>query len=103
MSEVLQAPASKTAASTPKAAVKRLLDVVLAAGGRLVAGAPILLGALAVKLTPRGRAFYRAKRAGLGGKPFLMFKLRTMRIGSDSADRKVTADQDARATVGGRW
>ncbi len=69
----------------------------------VVAGPLILLGALAVKLTSRGPAFYRAKRAGLGGKPFLMFKLRTMRIGSDSADRKVTADEDDRVTLVGRW
>jgi lipopolysaccharide/colanic/teichoic acid biosynthesis glycosyltransferase len=111
MSEVLQAPAPKTAASTPKAVsagilyrgVKRLLDVVLAASALVVIGPLILLGALAVKLTSRGPAFYRAKRAGLGGKPFVMFKLRTMRIGTDSADRKVTADQDDRVTWLGRW
>ena len=47
--------------------------------------------------------FYRAKRAGLGGKPFYMLKLRTMRIGMDSPDRRVTAAQDERITPAGIW
>ena len=111
MPEVLQASAPELAASTPKAArpgilyhaVKRLLDVVLATNALVVTGPLILLGVLAVKLTSRGPAFYRAKRAGRSGKPFIMFKLRTMRSGTDSADRKVTADQDDRVTLVGRW
>ena len=63
----------------------------------------VLLGVLAVKLSSRGPAFYRAKRAGLHGEPFVMFKLRTMRVGADSADRKITAEDDDRVTAVGRW
>jgi lipopolysaccharide/colanic/teichoic acid biosynthesis glycosyltransferase len=84
-------------------AVKRLLDVVIAGTALVVTGPVILFGALAVKLSSRGPAFYRAKRAGLHGQPFVMFKLRTMRIGTDSPDRKVTADADDRVTRVGRW
>jgi lipopolysaccharide/colanic/teichoic acid biosynthesis glycosyltransferase len=32
-----------------------------------------------------------------------MFKLRTMRVGTDSPDRKITADRDERVTAVGRW
>ena len=32
-----------------------------------------------------------------------MFKLRTMRVGTDSADRKITAEEDDRVTAVGRW
>jgi lipopolysaccharide/colanic/teichoic acid biosynthesis glycosyltransferase len=104
MSEVLQALAPKaTNPGVPHRAVKRLLDFVLAACALVICGPVILLGALAVKLTSRGPAFYRAKRAGLHGEPFLMYKLRTMRVGTDSADRKVTADEDDRVTGVGRW
>ena len=46
----------------------------------------ILIGALAVKLTSPGPAFYLAKRAGLAGKPFYMLKLRSMRVGADAVD-----------------
>ena len=83
-------------------AIKRLLDVVLSALALLVSGPVILLAALAVKLTSPGPAFYRARRAGRGGRPFDMFKLRTMRVGGDSADRRVTAPEDDRITPVGR-
>jgi lipopolysaccharide/colanic/teichoic acid biosynthesis glycosyltransferase len=38
----------------------------------------------------------------LKGKPFEMFKLRTMRVGTDTVDRKITAEQDDRITPIGR-
>lgn len=45
----------------------------------LLVSAPItLLAALLVKLTSRGSAFYSQIRVGRGGRPFQIFKLRTM-------------------------
>src|SRR4051794_23582021 len=85
------------------AASKRVVDVILAGGTLLVLGPLLLLGMLAVKLSSRGPVFYRAKRAGLGGMPFWMVKLRTMRVGTDTADRKITAAEDDRVTGVGRW
>ena len=78
--------------------IKRLFDVVFAVCALLATWPLILIGALAVKLTSPGPAFYRAKRAGLAGKPFEMLKLRTMRVGLDTADRRVTAENDERIT-----
>lgn len=52
----------------------RLLALVL-----LIPAAPvILLAALIIKLTTRGPAFYTQTRIGLLGKPFTIYKLRTM-------------------------
>jgi lipopolysaccharide/colanic/teichoic acid biosynthesis glycosyltransferase len=82
--------------------VKRLFDVVFAVCVLLVTWPLILIGALAVKRTSPGPAFYRAKRAGLAGKPFDMLKLRTMRVGADTPDRRITAAQDDRITPVGR-
>lgn len=83
--------------------IKRSFDVIFASCVLLITWPLILLGALAVKLTSSGPAFYRAKRAGFGGKPFDMFKLRTMYIGMDNVDRRVTAERDDRITpVGAR-
>jgi lipopolysaccharide/colanic/teichoic acid biosynthesis glycosyltransferase len=57
---------------------KGVLDFV-AAGLLLVPGAPvILLAALLVKLTSRGPAFYHQARLGRGGRPFTIYKIRTM-------------------------
>jgi hypothetical protein len=78
--------------------IKRLFDVVLAFCVLLVTWPLILIGALAAKLTSPGPALYRAKRAGLGGQPFDMLKLRTMYVGMDTPDRRVTAERDDRIT-----
>jgi lipopolysaccharide/colanic/teichoic acid biosynthesis glycosyltransferase len=82
---------------------KRMLDIVIALTALALTSPLLLLGMLAVKLSSRGPIFYRAKRAGLHGMPFTMFKLRTMRVNTDSADRKVTDDNDDRVTPVGRW
>jgi lipopolysaccharide/colanic/teichoic acid biosynthesis glycosyltransferase len=106
MSEVLQQSMRCTQTPTPGAlyrCVKRLLDIVIALIALALTGPLILIGVLAVKLSSRGPAFYRARRAGLHGEPFVMFKLRTMRVGADSPDRKVTSDDDERVTKVGRW
>ena len=64
--------------------VKRCFDFV-AALVLLVVAAPILLaGALLVKLTSRGPAFYRQVRVGLDGRPFTLLKLRTMRHNAEA-------------------
>jgi lipopolysaccharide/colanic/teichoic acid biosynthesis glycosyltransferase len=57
---------------------KRVLDVTIATVG-LVLTAPLLILAVAgIALVARERPFYRQERVGLGGRPFWMFKLRTM-------------------------
>jgi lipopolysaccharide/colanic/teichoic acid biosynthesis glycosyltransferase len=54
------------------------LDVVLA-GVLLVAAAPVMLVvALLVKLTSRGPVIYSQTRLGLDGRPFRIYKFRTM-------------------------
>src|SRR5262249_14797988 len=57
-----------------KAAVDRLMALIL-----LIPALPVmLLAALLVNLTSRGPAFYVQTRLGLHGRPFNIYKLRTM-------------------------
>lgn len=80
---------------------KRIFDIVVASL-LLVATAPLIAAsAIAIKLTSPGPVFYRAKRAGLHGELFYMLKLRTMRIGLDSVDKRVTEANDSRITLVG--
>lgn len=59
--------------------LKRALDVSAAAGG-LVALSPALAAiAVAIKLDSPGTVFFVQERLGKDGKPFRMFKFRTMR------------------------
>ena len=76
----LQNPLSRSARF-----VKRAFDVVLGAAALLVA-LPILVAAfLAIWLDSRGPAIFRQVRVGAGGRPFLMYKLRTMLEGNDES------------------
>ena len=78
--------------------IKRATDLVVAAVG-LVLGAPLLLlAALLIKLTTPGAVVYRQTRVGMGGVPYVLFKLRTMRSDAE-AGGAVWADKlDARVT-----
>jgi lipopolysaccharide/colanic/teichoic acid biosynthesis glycosyltransferase len=63
--------------------VKRALDVVLATLG-LVVGAPVLLIAVAaIRAESPGHPIYRQRRVGRDGRPFDLFKLRTMVAGAE--------------------
>ncbi len=67
-----------TAAQRCYGPVRRALDVAAALGLLLVASPVMLLAALAVRLTSRGPAFYTQVRTGRGGRPFVIYKIRTM-------------------------
>ena len=56
----------------------RPLDVVLAGAGLIVASPLLALAAILIKLESRGPVFYRQRRVGLRGRPFELWKLRTM-------------------------
>ncbi|WP_235674732.1 sugar transferase [Mycolicibacterium pulveris] len=70
---------------------KRCMDVTLATLA-LVAASPILLViALAIKLDSPGPVFFRQERGGLRGKPFRIFKFRSMT--ADAWQRRDTVAQ----------
>jgi len=63
--------------------VKRLFDIV-ASGLLLLVSLPLLLlSMLAVRLTSAGPIFYRQVRSGRFGRPFTIYKLRTMRVDAE--------------------
>lgn len=75
---------------------KRLFDIVASGVALLVLGPAILLAALGVKLFSKGPAFYCAQRAGVGGTPFTLFKLRTMHVYQGANASAVTGASDPR-------
>lgn len=54
----------------------------------------VLLAWLLVRLTSRGPGFYKQIRLGLDGKPFTIYKIRTMRIDAETATGPVWATRD---------
>lgn len=81
---------------------KRAFDASVAVAG-LVATSP-LLGAIAlVSAATQGRpVFFRQSRIGRYGRPFTLWKFRTMRV-RPHADSTVTTRNDARVTPLGAW
>ena len=79
----------------------RAIDAVLALAGLVVTSPLLALSAVAVRLSSPGPVLHRAERAGRGGVPFTMYKLRTMRVDSAGVGR-ITAGRDPRILPVGR-
>jgi lipopolysaccharide/colanic/teichoic acid biosynthesis glycosyltransferase len=75
----------------------------------LVVAVPLLaLAMLAIRLESKGSPVFVQLRTGHKGRPFRMFKLRTMRLGSEAATASWVAHggklrDDPRVTRVGRW
>jgi exopolysaccharide biosynthesis polyprenyl glycosylphosphotransferase len=83
--------------------INRALDVAVAAAMLALLAGPMLLIAALVKLTSRGPALYRQQRVGLGGRPFVMYKFRTMGIDAERETGPVWSKRgDPRCTRLGR-
>lgn len=75
--------------------IKRLFDIAIALLALIVTAPIFVVAAIGIKLTSPGPIFYRARRAGRNGAPFVMHKLRTMHVVQDSAS-PITAPGDIR-------
>lgn len=87
----------------PYPLVKAWLDFTLAALLVLPAAPVILLCTLLVKLTSRGPAFYTQVRLGHRGRPYWIWKIRTMVHNAEASGPKWAAVGDARVTRVGRF
>ena len=82
--------------------VKRSVDLFSSAIGLILISPLLLLIALAIKLGSHGPIFYRGVRIGRYGKPFRIWKFRTMVVGSESLGG-TTGKDDPRVTEVGRF
>ena len=107
-----------TFASTPQndfaLALKRIIDIAIAAVALTIVSPLFLILALLIKLTSPGPIFYRQTRCGLGGRRFTLLKFRSMVANADQlltnledmneVDGPVfKMRRDPRCTPVGRW
>lgn len=85
-------------------AIKRVVDLLAAAAGMIVAAPLMLAVAAAVKLSSRGPALYHQRRVGQHGRIFTVHKFRSMRTDAEAATGAVWATaNDSRVTRIGRF
>ncbi len=74
--------------------IKRTLDFILSGLGIIVLSPFLLIGAALIKLTSPGPVFYKQERLGLNGRRFVLYKFRTMHVGSDNDLAEVNVNHE---------
>lgn len=77
---------------------KRIFDVFFSLVGLLVLAIPMAVIALMVVIDSPGDPIFRQERLGLNGKPFLIYKFRTMRLDAEKDGPTWAEKEDKRCT-----
>jgi len=84
--------------------LKRLVDLAAASFALVIFAFPFFVIALLIRRTSSGPVFYRQERMGLDGKPFLVYKFRSMFHDAERETGPVWArEDDPRRTPVGKW
>lgn len=85
-------------------ALQMVYSIALAAVGLILTFPLMLVIALLVRLTSRGPILFRQERVGLHGKPFVLYKFRSMVVDAEAGTGAVWAQKnDPRVTALGKW
>lgn len=88
----------------PNRIVKRGLDIAGALTGLALGGPVAFLSALLVRIESKGPLFYSQRRCGRDGRPFRLYKVRTMKPDAESECGPVwTTENDPRCTRVGKF
>ncbi len=86
--------------------IKRIFDFFLALGSLILFSPVMLVIYIAIKREdPDGDAIYRQERIGLGGRPFTLYKFRSMRMDAErlGTPQLFAGDKDSRLTKVGAF
>lgn len=86
-----------------QAYLKRIMDIQIAILLLLLTSPLLLLTMLAIRLDSKGPIFYSQERIGQYGRPFAIWKFRTMRTDAESAGPQWATKKDPRITRIGRF
>ena len=78
--------------------MKRLFDVIASSAGLVVLLPLLAVLAIVLKRESTGAVFYRGLRAGQHGRPFRIFKFRTMVVNADKIGGPTSSADDPRIT-----
>jgi len=81
--------------------LRRVFDVVASAIGLTVVSVPLAAAAVVVACSSTGPIIFRQRRIGAGGRPFWLYKFRTMHVNAEGPG--LTVDDDGRVYPAGRF
>ncbi|HEY3387164.1 MAG TPA: sugar transferase [Saprospiraceae bacterium] len=81
--------------------VKRLMDIVISSLGLILLSPVFLYIMIRVRLSSSGPVFYSQERIGLNGKPFMIYKFRSMYTDAEGETPQLSFDGDDRCTPWG--
>lgn len=82
---------------------RRGFDLTASAAGLVILSPILAVVAGLVAATSPGPVLYRQERVGRHGRPFRIYKFRTMRTDAEAAGGQLTVGADPRITTLGRW
>ncbi len=83
--------------------MKRLFDIIFSLFGLFALSPVFLCAALLIKREDKGPVFYRGVRVGRHGKPFRIYKFRSMVMNAEKIGGASTSDDDPRITKTGKF
>jgi lipopolysaccharide/colanic/teichoic acid biosynthesis glycosyltransferase len=83
--------------------MKRLFDIVLSLPVAVILLPVFAVVIIAIKISSKGPAVFKQERAGKGGKPFIFYKFRTMKVDVDPFGASPKSGQDPRLTKVGTF
>lgn len=93
----------KTGKQDPSGIIKTLIDYSVSFITLVLLTPVILILAIAIKISDNGPVFYSQKRIGFSGKPFILYKFRSMHFGTEEGMPLVSGKKDKRITAIGRF
>ncbi len=86
-----------------QANLKQLIDIFVSVLALIILSPLFLILAIGVKLSSKGPVFYSHERIGHYGKPFLIYKFRSMRLDAEKNGPELSSKEDKRLTNFGRF
>jgi len=83
--------------------MKNFIDIICSLLALLILSPLFLILIIGVKLSSRGPIFYSQERVGKNGKPFIIYKFRSMYVNAEENGPELSSKHDARCTRFGRF
>lgn len=106
LSSMIEAPliiVSKTVLEPKQIILKRAFDIVVSLFCLVILSPVYLVVAIIIKLTSKGPIFYSQERIGLHGRPFTIYKFRSMYDGAEKSGPALSSKDDSRITKFGKF